>query len=59
MLITKLQKKLERTTYYTYLQLETDVSNKASNELRTMNVNLETEVSNTTSFFIPKILKQT
>ncbi|WKC57822.1 oligoendopeptidase F [Borrelia sp. P9F1] len=48
---------LERTTYYTHLQLETDVSDKTSNELRTMNVNLETEVSNATSFFIPKILK--
>ncbi|UGQ15944.1 oligoendopeptidase F [Borrelia sp. RT5S] len=48
---------LERTTYYTHLQLETDVSNKTSNELRAMNVNLETEVSNATSFFIPKILK--
>ncbi|AYE36135.1 oligoendopeptidase F [Borrelia turcica IST7] len=53
----EIAEKLERTTYYTYLQLETDVSNKDSNELRTINVNLETEVSNTTSFFIPKILK--
>ncbi|UER67439.1 oligoendopeptidase F [Borrelia sp. BU AG58] len=48
---------LERTNYYTHLRLETDVSSKISNELRTTNVNLETEVSNATSFFIPKILK--
>ncbi|QMU99047.1 oligoendopeptidase F [Borrelia sp. A-FGy1] len=53
----EIAEKLERTSYYTYLQLETDVSNKDSNKLRTININLETEVSNTTSFFIPKILK--
>ncbi len=53
----EIEEELERTTYYTHIQLETDISDKNSNELRAMNVNLETEASNAISFFIPKILK--
>ncbi|UPA16118.1 oligoendopeptidase F [Borrelia coriaceae] len=53
----KIEEELERTIYYTHIQLEADVSNHTSNELRAINVNLETEALNTTSFFIPKILK--
>ncbi|AHE62582.1 oligoendopeptidase F [Borrelia parkeri] len=53
----EIEEELERTVYYTHIQLETDVSNQTSNELRAININLETYVSNSTSFFIPKILK--
>ncbi|WP_040236089.1 oligoendopeptidase F, partial [Borrelia crocidurae] len=53
----EIEEEIERTIYYTHIQLETDVSNQTSNELRAMNINLETEASNITSFFIPKILK--
>ncbi|MBB6207960.1 oligoendopeptidase F [Borreliella lanei] len=48
---------LEKVSYYAMLQLETDVTNKDSNKLYSMCVNLATKVSNTTSYFIPKILK--
>ncbi|AFI31030.1 oligoendopeptidase F [Borrelia crocidurae] len=53
----EIEEEIERAIYYTHIQLETDVSNQTSNELRAMNINLETEASNITSFFIPKILK--
>ncbi|UPA11935.1 oligoendopeptidase F [Borrelia venezuelensis] len=53
----EIEEELERTVYYTQIQLETDVSNQTSNELRAININLETYASNSTSFFIPKILK--
>ncbi|AHH08211.1 oligoendopeptidase F [Borrelia anserina] len=53
----EIEEELEKTIYYTSIQLETDVSNKTANELRTINVNLETDASNATSFFIPKIFK--
>ncbi|BCR21685.1 oligoendopeptidase F [Borrelia sp. HM] len=52
-----IEEELERTTYYTHIQLATDVTNQISNELRAINVNLETYASNITAFFIPKILK--
>ncbi|BDU63072.1 oligoendopeptidase F [Candidatus Borrelia fainii] len=53
----EIEEELERTVYYTHIQLETNVSNPTSNELRAININLETYASNSTSFFIPKILK--
>ncbi|BCR20857.1 oligoendopeptidase F [Borrelia miyamotoi] len=52
-----IEEELEKTTYYTHIQLATDVTNQISNELRAINVNLETYTLNVTSFFIPKILK--
>ncbi|WP_424632306.1 oligoendopeptidase F [Borreliella lusitaniae] len=48
---------LEKVSYYAMLQLETDVTNKNSNKIYSICINLATKVSNTTSFFIPKILK--
>ncbi|WNY65718.1 oligoendopeptidase F [Borreliella andersonii] len=48
---------LEKVYYYAMLQLETDVTNKDSNKTYSICVNLATKVSNTTSYFIPKILK--
>ncbi|EEF82579.1 oligoendopeptidase F, partial [Borreliella burgdorferi] len=48
---------LEKVSYYAMLQLETDVTNKDSNKIYSICVNLATKVSNTTSYFMPKILK--
>ncbi|WKC85183.1 oligoendopeptidase F [Borreliella lusitaniae] len=48
---------LEKVSYYAMLQLETDVTNKNSNKIYSICINLATKVSNTTSFFIPKMLK--
>nr|WP_267509041.1 oligoendopeptidase F [Borreliella garinii] len=48
---------LEKVSYYAMLQLETDVTNKDSNKIYSICVNIATKVSNATSFFMPKILK--
>ncbi|AJA90078.1 oligoendopeptidase F [Borreliella chilensis] len=48
---------LERISYYSMLQLETDVTNKDANKIYSICVNLVTKVSNATSFLMPKILK--
>ncbi|WKC89776.1 oligoendopeptidase F [Borreliella finlandensis] len=48
---------LEKVSYYAMLQLETDVTNKDSNKIYSICVNIATKVSNTTSYFMPKILK--